>query len=337
MAKKVLRFVVGERAVIQGMDDVLMNGKRCTIVCDFMKDQGRYGVELCDGVRCKIKPTNLSLVTDEDTDKRKTLISSLAELENPTKKLRGLEFNRYISPIYNEHQTKAKENSQNFDDCIMMMHAVMEHFEKVLPHLQEETQATTVLYWSLECMELDRIPRKIPKDDRVKMGKIIDAVYKIESNKNIEIMKIELEILTREETERQLDDISTFANEINGGVACGSILRVEHIAESEFRITDNRPGIDVDDDGNKERTALKSEDDDGDKDSKPKATTHNTTQKAGISTDDGDESDQEEDAWRRTGTCAHEEMLTYIHKFMIAPLIIESMKGYEEAHENNSD
>jgi hypothetical protein len=80
MAKKVMRFVVGERAITQGMDDVLMNGKRCTNVCDFMKDQGRYGVELCDGVRCKIKPTNLSLVTDEDTDKRTTLFSSLAEL-----------------------------------------------------------------------------------------------------------------------------------------------------------------------------------------------------------------------------------------------------------------
>jgi hypothetical protein len=194
MARKVLIFVVGERAITQGMDDVFMNGKRCTIVCDFMKDQGRYGVELCDGVRCKIKPTNLSLVTDEGTDKRKTLISSLAELENPTKKLRGLEFNRYISPIYNEHQAKAKENSQKFDDCIMMMHAVMEHFEKSLPHLQAETQRKTVLYWSLECMELDRIPRKIPKNDRVKMGKIIDAVYKTESNKKIQVIKRELEI-----------------------------------------------------------------------------------------------------------------------------------------------
>jgi hypothetical protein len=104
------------------------------------------------------------------------------------------------------------------------------------------------------------------------MGRIIDAVYKIESNKKIWVMKRELEILTREEVERQLNDISTFANEINGGAACGSIIQVEQVAETEFLITDDRPGLDVGDDGDKECTALKCEDDDGDKDSKPKAT-----------------------------------------------------------------
>jgi hypothetical protein len=78
--------------------------------------------------------------------------------------------------------------------------------------------------------------------------------------------------LTREEVERQLDDISTFANEINGGAACGSKIRVEKVAETEFLITDNCSGLDVDNDGDKECTALKSEDDDSDKDSKPKAT-----------------------------------------------------------------
>ena len=182
MAKKALKFVVGERAIIQGMDDASMIGKRCTVVSNLMKDQGRYGVELCTGFRCKIKPTNLGLVTDDEgTDKRRTLINSQDELENPTKKLRGLEFNRYISPIYKEHQANAKAKLQNYDDdCIMMMHAVMEHLEKKLRDQQAKKRAETVLYWTLECMKLVRIPKKLNKEERVKTEKRIDAAHKIE-------------------------------------------------------------------------------------------------------------------------------------------------------------
>ena len=58
--------------------------------------------------------------------------------------------------------------------------------------------------------------------------------------------------------------------------------------------------------------------------------------------DDYDDDDPDDDdrvlknEWKRTGI--HEEMLTvYIHKFMIAPHIIEFIEGYKEAHENNND
>ena len=204
---------------IRGYADCL-NGAGGTV---YGKDEARYSVVGWDGTCLNIAAKNLVLVPPRDEN-------GVTLMTNPSKKERSLEFHRYISEIYQTirntdgSHTSCLKSMGTFsstipsklvsDDCIIMMYAVMEYFKYFSGQHLSETEL--VLEWTIQCMVLNRKPKKKYSISQLKemRQKIFAAHASFLSYKLQKEKKIEEQIRKEEKVDEQMSRNPSLVEEI---------------------------------------------------------------------------------------------------------------------------